>query len=205
MQKPHVPDLAWKSQTFFYQKNPYAHKNKSALPPRLSPKMPTPKRRTSWACRFSCRKTAKTPGSHKIGAAISVPELWAKTLRTRGFFRFYQTGEHPGDHNHRDFPKTTAIRMGGVLQYKWEAYCHTNERSTDSTSLSSDNRVAESIVIQMGSVLQYKWEVYFDTFFENLLKIFEPMTCGPPLKNPEPVIFRNFSRATCHSVPWSVP
>ena len=30
-------------------------------------------------------------------------------------------GEHSGDHNHQDFPKSTAIQMGGVLQYKWEA------------------------------------------------------------------------------------
>ena len=40
--------------------------------------------------------------------------------------------EHPGDHNHQDFLKSTAIQMGGVLQYKWEAYCDTNGRSTDS-------------------------------------------------------------------------
>ena len=45
-------------------------------------------------------------------------------------------GEHPGDHNHQNFPKSTAIQMGGVLQYKWEAYCDTSGRSTDSISLS---------------------------------------------------------------------
>ena len=27
-------------------------------------------------------------------------------------------GEHPGDHNHQDFPKSAAIQ--------WEAYCNTN-------------------------------------------------------------------------------
>ena len=47
-------------------------------------------------------------------------------------------GEHPSDHNHQDFPKSTAIQMGCVLQYKWEAYCDTNGRST---------------AIQMGGVL----------------------------------------------------
>ena len=31
-------------------------------------------------------------------------------------------GEHPGGHNHQDFPK--------ALQYKWEAYCDTNGGST---------------------------------------------------------------------------
>ena len=37
-----------------------------------------------------------------------------------------KSGEHPGDHNHQDFPKSTAIQMGGVLRYKWEEYCDTN-------------------------------------------------------------------------------
>ena len=76
-------------------------------------------------------------------------------------------GEHPGDHNHQDFPKTTAIQMGSVLQYKWEAYCDTNGRSTDSISLSSEGRVTESTAIQIGGVLQYKLEVYFDTFWRS--------------------------------------
>ena len=31
-----------------------------------------------------------------------------------------RNGEHPGDHNHQDFPK--------VLRYKWEAYCNTDGR-----------------------------------------------------------------------------
>ena len=39
-------------------------------------------------------------------------------------------GEHSGDHNHQDFPKSIAIQngrriaiqMGGVLRYKWEEY-----------------------------------------------------------------------------------
>ena len=49
-------------------------------------------------------------------------------------FRFFsQFRGHPGDHNHQDFPKSTAMQMGGVLQYKWEAYCDTNGRSTAST------------------------------------------------------------------------
>ena len=40
--------------------------------------------------------------------------------------RTARIGEHSGDHNHQDFPKSTAIQMGGVLQYKGEAYCDTN-------------------------------------------------------------------------------
>ena len=77
-------------------------------------------------------------------------------------------GEHPGDHNHQDFPnKSTAIQMGGVLQYKWEAYCDTNGRSTDSLSLSLEPRGTESTAIQVGGVLRYKWEVYCDTFLRS--------------------------------------
>ena len=76
-------------------------------------------------------------------------------------------GEHPGDHNHQDFPKSAAIQMGGVLQYKWEACCDTNGKSTDSISLSLENRGTGSTAIQMGGVLQYKWEVYFDTFLRS--------------------------------------
>ena len=76
-------------------------------------------------------------------------------------------GEHSGDHNHQDFPKSTAIQMGGVLQYKWEAYCDTNGRSTDSISLFSERRGTKSTAVQMGGVLQYKWEAYCDTFLKS--------------------------------------
>ena len=66
------------------------------------------------------------------------------------------TGEHPNDHNHQDFPKSTAIQVGGVLQYKWEAYCDTNGRSTDSISL-----FFQSVGTPKG--LQYKLEAYCKT------------------------------------------
>ena len=46
--------------------------------------------------------------------------------------------------------------MGGVLQYKWEAYC--------GVSLSLKLRSQESTAIQMGGVLPYKLEVYCRTF-----------------------------------------
>ena len=51
----------------------------------------------------------------------------------------------------------TAVQMGGVLQYKREAYCR--------VSLSSKLRSQESTAIQMGyAVLPYKLEVYCRTF-----------------------------------------
>ena len=76
-------------------------------------------------------------------------------------------GERSGDHNHQDFPKSIAIQMGGVLQYKWEVYCDTNGRSTDNISLSSERRGTKSTAVQIGGVLQYKWEVYCDTFLRS--------------------------------------
>ena len=64
-------------------------------------------------------------------------------------------GEHPGDHHHQDFPKSTAIQMGDVLQYKWEAYCDTNGRSTDTFPFRQS--------VGAPKVLQYKLEAYCDT------------------------------------------
>ena len=74
------------------------------------------------------------------------------------------TGEHPGDHNHQDFPTSIALQMGGEVRYKWEAYCDTNGRSTDTISLSSERRGTESTAIQIGGVLQCELEAYCDTF-----------------------------------------
>ena len=75
-------------------------------------------------------------------------------------------GEHAGENDHRAFPKSTVIQMGGVLRYEWEAHCDTNRRGTDSISLSSERRGTKSTAIQTGGVLWYKLEVYFDTLFE---------------------------------------
>ena len=74
-------------------------------------------------------------------------------------------GEHPGDHNHHDFPKSTAIQMGGVLRYKWEAYCDTNGRSTDSIPFPQSvghqtycNTNWRRTAIQIRGVLRYFFE-----------------------------------------------
>ena len=40
------------------------------------------------------------------------------------------TQELSGDPNPQYFLKSTAVQMGGVLPYKWEAYCSTNGRCT---------------------------------------------------------------------------
>ena len=39
-----------------------------------------------------------------------------------------QTQKRSGDPNPKYFSKSTAVQMGGVLPYKWEAYCSINGR-----------------------------------------------------------------------------
>ena len=48
----------------------------------------------------------------------------------RGALEMYIIQELSGDPNPQYFPKSTAVQMGGVLPYKWEAYCSTNGRCT---------------------------------------------------------------------------
>ena len=55
------------------QKNPRAHKIKSALPP--PPPKPPPKKGEFYGHGFSCRKNAFLPGVHKIGTPISGPRI----------------------------------------------------------------------------------------------------------------------------------
>ena len=62
--------------------------------------------------------------------------------------------------------------MGGVLQYKWEAYCDTNGRSADSSSLSSERRGTVSTAMPIGGVLQYKLEAYCNTNWRCIAIIF---------------------------------
>ena len=54
---------------------------------------------------------------------------------------------------------TTTKTFPELLRCKREAYCNTNERSTDNISLSSERRGTRS--------LQYKLEVYCDTFLRS--------------------------------------
>ena len=120
-------------------------------------------RRGNCSVHFHC--TVPLSSSDKI----SVTDTFTGRYRSKRFpADFPETfGEHPGDHNHQDFPKSTAKQIGGVLQYKWEVYCDTNGRSTDNISLSSECRGTESTAIQIGGVLQYKLKVYFDTFLRS--------------------------------------
>ena len=55
--------------------------------------------------------------------------------------------------------------MGGVLPYKWEAYCSRNGRRIAGFPFSSKLRSQEGTAIQMGGVQPYKLEVYCRTFY----------------------------------------
>ena len=64
--------------------------------------------------------------------------------------------ELSGDPNPQYFLKSTAVQMGGVLQYKWEVYCW--------LSLSSRLTSQGGTTIRMGAILPYQLEVYCSTF-----------------------------------------
>ena len=60
-----------------------------------------------------------------------------------------------GDPNPQYFSKSTAVQMGGVLPYKWEAYCSTNGR-----------RIAGFPFLrspEARKVRRYKWGAYCRT------------------------------------------
>ena len=83
-------------------------------------------------------------------------------------------GENSGDHNHQYSQKNTAIQMGGVLQYKWEAYCNTHGRSTANIPFPQSVWGTRSTATHIGGVLQCKSEVYCDTFLRSWKKGNDP-------------------------------
>ena len=103
------------------------------------------------------REWPPPPPRMSAGCPSQKLPLWAE-ISFLIFVRNSVDGEHPDDHNHQDFPKSTAIQMGGVLQYKWEYWQH---------SPSTERRGTKSTAIRIGGVLQYKLEVYCDTFLRS--------------------------------------
>ena len=89
-------------------------------------------------------------------------------------------GNHENDENHENpgckprVPQTIGLEIpeGGVLQYKWEAYCDTNGRSADDMTLSLESRGTKSNAIQNGGILQYKWEVHCHDYLRSILSTF---------------------------------
>ena len=60
-----------------------------------------------------------------------------------------------GDPNPQYFSKSTAVEMGDVLPYKWEAYCSTNGRRTAGFPFLRS--------LEARKVLRYKWGAYCRT------------------------------------------
>ena len=144
------------------------------------PATQTPKPHKHTHTHTHCQENKAVSKGGRRGRARTVPPQPFKSLVMCGFairigncnrtksrdLEHLVLGGLPSDHDNHDFPKSTAIQMGGVLQYKWEPYRDTNGRSTDSSSLSSEPRGAEStsiqnwrrIAIQIGGVLRYFFE-----------------------------------------------
>ena len=60
-----------------------------------------------------------------------------------------------GDPNPQYFSKSTAVQMGGVLPYKWEAYCSTNGRRIAGFPFLRS--------LEARKVRRYKWGAYCRT------------------------------------------
>ena len=73
--------------------------------------------------------------------------------------------ELSGDPNPQDLLKSTAVQMGGVLPYKWEAYCRTNGRCIVAFPFLQGAEARKAHQYKWGGVLPYKLEVCCSTFF----------------------------------------
>ena len=75
---------------------------------------------------------------------------------------FFQ--KRSGDPNPQYFSKSTAVQMGDVLPYKWEAYCSTNGRRIAGFPFLRRLEARKARRYKWGGVLPYKLEVYCRTF-----------------------------------------
>ena len=78
---------------------------------------------------------------------------WVKCRGAGTNLRFNQ--KRSGDPNPQYFSKSTAVEMGGVLPYKWEAYCSTNGRRIAGFPFLRS--------LEARKVRRYKWGVYCRT------------------------------------------
>ena len=111
----------------------------------------------------SCRSHRNAFDCHISGLLVIYEDSWGESsswLRE-------ESRELPGDHDHQDLPKSTAIQMGGVC-------CNTNGRRTAIQMggvltifpffRAWGHQKYCHTIIQSGGILQYKLEVYCDTF-----------------------------------------
>ena len=70
------------------------------------------------------------------------------------------TQKRSGDPNPQYFSKSTAVQVGGVLPYKWEASCSTNGRRTAGFPFLRSLEARKARRYKWGAFLPYKLEVY---------------------------------------------
>ena len=84
-----------------------------------------------------------------------------------------------GDPNPQYFSKSTAVQMGGVLPYKWGAYCRTNGRRT---AVTNGRRIAGFPFLlqslEARKVRRYTWGAYCRTILEVYCRTFETSCRG---------------------------
>ena len=74
--------------------------------------------------RPTCQQHLLTLWAHSLGGRHDVRDTSWETSGPKG----YVAQKRSCDPNPQYFSKSTAVQMGGVLPYKWEAYCSTNGR-----------------------------------------------------------------------------
>ena len=78
--------------------------------------------------------------------------------------RYPLSQKRSGDPNPQYFSKSTAVQMGGVLPYKWEAYCSTNGRRTAGFPFLRS--------LEASKVRRYKWGAYCRTNWRHTAVLF---------------------------------
>ena len=69
------------------------------------------------------------------------------------------------------FSKVLLVQMGGVLRYKWEAYCGTNWRCIAAFPFLQGLEASEAQRYKWGGLLRYKLEVYCQYFSRQAVRV----------------------------------
>ena len=100
--------------------------------------------------RRSCGFQAPTCRHPRLGQSLKQPTSSKPTRICTAPFEYGQSQELSGVRNPQCFLKSTAVQMGGVLPYKWEAYLQYKWEVYCWASPSSKLRSQEGPAIQMG-------------------------------------------------------
>ena len=103
----------------------------------------------------SCRTSTRSAKVCCRTLQIAEPRGDKRAPFERALCLFYVTQKRSGDPNPQYFSKSTAVQMGGVLPYKWEAYCSTNGRRIPGFPFLRS--------LEARKVRRYKWGAYCRT------------------------------------------